>query len=63
VERTPGATVGLLTRLTARLGEADRMRAEFGASDTIGRVAAPLLELAERYGRPPTATACGSTCR
>jgi CRP/FNR family cyclic AMP-dependent transcriptional regulator len=25
---------------------------EFGTSDTIGRVAARLVELAERYGRP-----------
>jgi CRP/FNR family cyclic AMP-dependent transcriptional regulator len=52
LERTPRATLWLLTRVIARLREADRKRAEFGASDTIGRVAARLIELAERYGRP-----------
>jgi CRP/FNR family cyclic AMP-dependent transcriptional regulator len=52
LERTPRATLWLLTRVIARLREADRKRAEFGASDTIGRVAARLVELAERYGRP-----------
>ena len=51
LERTPNATLWLLTRLIARLREADRKRIEFGASDTIGRVAARLVELAERYGR------------
>jgi CRP-like cAMP-binding protein len=34
-----------------RLREADRKRAEFGASDTIGRVAARLVELAADYGQ------------
>lgn len=52
LERTPRATLWLLTRVIARLREADRKRAEFGASDTIGRVAARLVELAERYGMP-----------
>jgi CRP/FNR family cyclic AMP-dependent transcriptional regulator len=51
LERTPSATLWLLTRLISRLREADRKRIEFGASDTIGRVAARLVELAERYGR------------
>jgi CRP-like cAMP-binding protein len=52
LERAPKATLWLLTRVIARLREADRKRAEFGASDTIGRVAARLVELAERYGEP-----------
>ena len=52
LERTPSATLWLLTRLISRLREADRKRVEFGASDTIGRVAARLVELAERYGQP-----------
>ncbi len=52
LERAPRATLWLLTRVIARLREADRKRAEFGASDTIGRVAARLIELAERYGEP-----------
>jgi CRP/FNR family cyclic AMP-dependent transcriptional regulator len=52
LERTPRATLWLLTRVISRLREADRKRVEFGTSDTIGRVAARLVELAERYGRP-----------
>src|SRR4051812_16999398 len=35
LERTPSATLWLLTRLISRLREADRKRIEFGASDTI----------------------------
>jgi CRP/FNR family cyclic AMP-dependent transcriptional regulator len=51
LERSPKAALWLLARLIARLREADRKRAEFGASDTIGRVAARLVELAADYGR------------
>jgi CRP-like cAMP-binding protein len=51
LERSPAAALWILTRLIARLREADRKRAEFGASDTIGRVAARLVELASDYGR------------
>ena len=51
LERSPKAALWILTRLIARLREADRKRAEFGASDTIGRVAARLVELAVDYGR------------
>ena len=35
-----------------RLRDADRKRIEFGAHDTIGRVAARLVEMAERFGQP-----------
>lgn len=43
----------LLPRMVAgRLRDADRKRVEFGAYDTVGRVAARLVELAERYGQP-----------
>jgi CRP-like cAMP-binding protein len=52
LERSPRASLWILTRLIARLREADRKRAEFGASDTIGRVAARLVELASDYGKP-----------
>ena len=52
LERSPRASLWILTRLIARLREADRKRAEFGASDTIGRVAARLVELAADYGKP-----------
>ncbi|HWN36148.1 MAG TPA: Crp/Fnr family transcriptional regulator [Pseudonocardia sp.] len=46
----------LLMRLLAeRLRDADRKRIEFGAHDTVGRVAARLVELAERFGQPTEA--------
>ena len=51
LERSPKATLWILSRVVGRLREADRKRAEFGASDTIGRVAARLVELAADYGR------------
>src|SRR5215207_5505430 len=51
LERSPAAALWILTRLVTRLREADRKRAEFGASVTIGRVAARLVELACDYGR------------
>ena len=38
--------------LIGRLRDADRKRIEFGAYDTTGRVAARLVELAERFGEP-----------
>jgi CRP-like cAMP-binding protein len=42
----------LMRLLAARLRDADRKRIEFGAQDTTGRVAARLVELAERFGAP-----------
>ena len=51
LERSPRITYFLLERLVGRLREADRKRVEFGSADTVGRVAARLLELADRYGR------------
>lgn len=42
----------LMRTLSDRLRDADRKRIEFGAFDTTGRVAARLVELAERFGRP-----------
>lgn len=48
-----GRVAFLLIRLVVnRLRDADRKRIEFGASDTTGRVAARLVELAERFGEP-----------
>jgi CRP/FNR family cyclic AMP-dependent transcriptional regulator len=47
------AAADVLLRLVARrLRDADRKRYEFGAYDTTGRVAARLVELAERFGSP-----------
>jgi CRP/FNR family cyclic AMP-dependent transcriptional regulator len=40
----------LMRQLVVRLRDADRKRIEFGAFDTTGRVAARLVELAERFG-------------
>jgi CRP-like cAMP-binding protein len=48
-----GRVAFLLTRQhVVRLRDADRKRIEFGAYDTTGRVAARLVELAERFGTP-----------
>lgn len=40
----------LMKMLSQRLRDADRKRIEFGAQDSTGRVAARLVELAERFG-------------
>jgi CRP/FNR family cyclic AMP-dependent transcriptional regulator len=42
----------LIRTVIGRLRDADRKRIEFGAHDTIGRVAARLVEMAERFGQP-----------
>ena len=42
----------LMRMLSGKLRDADRKRIEFGAQDTTGRVAARLVELAERFGEP-----------
>jgi CRP-like cAMP-binding protein len=46
-----GVAVLLMRTLAGRLRDADRRRIEFGAHDTTGRVAARLVELAERFGQ------------
>ncbi|MGH2964351.1 MAG: Crp/Fnr family transcriptional regulator [Solirubrobacterales bacterium] len=48
----PGVGVLLLQMLSRRLRDADRIRVEYGAHDTVGRVAARLVDLVERYGEP-----------
>jgi CRP/FNR family transcriptional regulator, cyclic AMP receptor protein len=42
----------LMRTVIGRLRDSDRKRIEFGAYDTIGRVAARLVEMAERFGQP-----------
>jgi CRP-like cAMP-binding protein len=42
----------LLHTVVNKLRDADRKRIEFGAYDTTGRVAARLVEMAERFGQP-----------
>jgi CRP-like cAMP-binding protein len=50
LESKPGAGLAMLRVLSRRFRDADRKRIEFGASDTVGRAAARIVELAERYG-------------
>jgi CRP/FNR family cyclic AMP-dependent transcriptional regulator len=52
LETTPRAAVVLLEIVTRRLRETTVKRSQFGASDTMGRLAARILELAQRYGEP-----------
>jgi CRP-like cAMP-binding protein len=47
----PDAALALMRMLTRRLREADAQRAEFATFTTMGRVAARLLELSDRFGR------------
>lgn len=50
LEAHPRAAIVLLEMVGKRLREADTKRIQFGASDTAGRVAARLVELAEAFG-------------
>lgn len=50
LETTPRVAVALLVVVTRRFREATLMRSQFGGSDTIARLAARLVELAQRYG-------------
>jgi CRP/FNR family transcriptional regulator, cyclic AMP receptor protein len=50
--RMPGIVLELSRMLSRRFRDADLKRVEFGASDTVGRVAARLVELAESHGDP-----------
>jgi CRP-like cAMP-binding protein len=48
----PATSLALLRMLSLRLREADAKRIEFTAFTTLGRVAARLLELSDRFGDP-----------
>jgi CRP-like cAMP-binding protein len=50
LETTPRVAVALLEVVGERLRDTTMKRAQFSSSDTVGRVAARLVELAERYG-------------
>ena len=52
LEGTPRVAVALLEVLTRRFRDATGRLSTFAASDTIGRLAARLDELARRYGEP-----------
>ncbi len=47
---TPGVAIGLLRMLIDRVRDSDQHRVEFGARDTLGRVALRLVVLAETAG-------------
>jgi CRP-like cAMP-binding protein len=48
----PDVGLLMLRMISHRLRDADRVRVEYGAHDTVGRVSARLVELAEQYGEP-----------
>lgn len=50
LERTPRVAVALLEVETLRFRETTLKRSQFAASDTVGRLAARIVELSERYG-------------
>jgi CRP/FNR family transcriptional regulator, cyclic AMP receptor protein len=52
IETMPGFAVALLRSVVRRFRDSDRMRVEFAAAQTLGRVAARLIELADRHGEP-----------
>jgi len=50
LETAPRVAVALLEVITRRLRDTTIKRAQFLGSDTIGRLAARIVELADRYG-------------
>jgi CRP/FNR family cyclic AMP-dependent transcriptional regulator len=50
LEDRPTAALTLIDVISRRFRDANRARAQFGDLDTVGRVAARLIELCERYG-------------
>jgi CRP/FNR family cyclic AMP-dependent transcriptional regulator len=59
VSRTPAAAEYVMRLLSSRLRDADDKRVGFAAQDTLGRVAARLVELGERYGAEQAGAAEG----
>jgi CRP/FNR family transcriptional regulator, cyclic AMP receptor protein len=52
LETTPRVAVAMLEVVTRRFRETTLKRSQFSASDTMGRLAARIVELADRYGEP-----------
>lgn len=52
LEATPRVALTLLEVVARRFRETTVKRSQFAASDTMGRLAARIVELAERYGEP-----------
>ena len=50
LEQRPTAALALIDVISRRFRDANSKRAQFGDLDTIGRIAARLIELCERYG-------------
>ncbi|EHN12934.1 cAMP-binding protein [Patulibacter medicamentivorans] len=50
LERAPTAALTLIDVISRRFRDANRARMQFADLDTVGRVAARLVELCERYG-------------
>jgi CRP/FNR family cyclic AMP-dependent transcriptional regulator len=50
LQRQPTAAMTLIDVIGRRFRDSNHARIQFGASDTIGRIAARLVELCERYG-------------
>lgn len=50
LERTPRVAVVLLESVASRFRESTVKRLQFAASDTLGRLASRIVELADRYG-------------
>ena len=48
--RHPTAAMTLIEAIGRRVRDGDRKRAQFGDLDTVGRIAARMVELCERYG-------------
>jgi len=55
LETTPRVAVALLEVVVGRYRETTLKRSQFAASDTMGRLAARIVELADRYGEPTAA--------
>lgn len=50
LERRPRVALALLAMVSVRLRDSDRRLAQFASADTLGRVAARLLELCDEHG-------------
>jgi CRP/FNR family cyclic AMP-dependent transcriptional regulator len=50
LRQNPDVSLLIIRLLSQRLRDADRKRLEFAAQDSMGRVAARLIELADRFG-------------
>lgn len=55
VANSPSLSDQLLQNMIRRFRDADRKLVEFGASQTVGRVAARLVEMVDRFGTPTPA--------